>query len=428
MSYVPVKGVRINAFGQEVGAIALDPGTGFYAVEFRKDWLALGINLSPLQLSLKNPGPYLFVNLPRDTFYRLPAFIADMLPDAFGNALVKAELVKRGLTAASITPLDRLAYQATRGMGALEFKPDRGPKTKNATAIDLAELVSAARAVIHEQATTDAQSKTALAHLIQVGTSAGGARAKAVIAWNPKTNEIRSGQLEADPGFEHWLIKFDGTTDDLKLGSSNGYGRIEYAYYLMAVEAGLDMTECRLWEENGRAHFMTRRFDRSANHTKVHRQSLCAIAHLDFRQLNAHSYEQAFDTINRLNLGSAARDMMFRQMSFNVAAANCDDHTKNIAFLMDQQGQWSLSPAYDITHAHNPNGEWTYQHQMSVNGKFKEITAEDLLKVADRFAVARAREAIIQVRTAISNWQLHAAAAGLPQTLADVIAKDFPTL
>ena len=428
MAYVPVKVVRINAFGHEVGALALDPGTGFYAVEFRKDWLSLGMNLSPLQLSLKNPGPYLFVNLSRDTFYGLPAFIADMLPDAFGNALVKAELVKRGLTDASITPLDRLAYQSARGMGALEFKPDRGPKSKIATAIDLAELVTAARAVIHDEAATDPQSKTALAHLIQVGTSAGGARAKAVIAWNPKTNEIRSGQLAADPGFEQWLIKFDGITDDLKLGTSTGYGRIEYAYYLMAVDAGLDMTECRLWEENGRAHFMTRRFDRTVNNTKVHRQSLCAISHLDFRQLNTHSYEQAFDTINRLNLGSPAKHMMFRQMSFNVAAANCDDHTKNISFLMDQHGQWNLSPAYDITHAHNPNGEWTYQHQMSVNGKFKAITAEDLLQVADRFAVPRAREVIAQVREATSRWQSHAASAGLPENLADLIAKDFPTL
>jgi serine/threonine-protein kinase HipA len=407
MAYIPVTGVRISAFGDEVGAIALDPGTGFYAVEFRKQWLSRGINLSPLQLSLNNPGPYIFVNLPKDTFYGLPAFIADMLPDAFGNALVKAELVKRGLTEASITPLDRLAYQSGRGMGALEFKPDRGPKSKIATAINLAELVSAARAAVHDEAKTDRQAKTALTHLIQVGTSAGGARAKALIAWNPNTNEIRSGQLEADPGFEQWLIKFDGITDDLELGTATGYGRIEYAYYLMALDAGLEMTKCRLWEENDRAHFMTRRFDRSANQTKVHRQSL--------------------DAINRLNLGSAARHAMFRQMTFNVAAANCDDHTKNISFLMDQEGQWRLSPAYDITHAHNPKGEWTFQHQMSINGKFKAITTDDLLKVADRFAVPRAREVIAQVREATNKWLFHAASAGVPENLARVIAKDFPT-
>lgn len=428
MAYIPVKAVSIYAFGDEVGAVALDPGTGFYAVEFRKAWLSRGINLSPLQLSLKNPGPYLFVNLPRDTFFGLPAFIADMLPDAFGNALVRAELVKKGLTEAAITPLDRLAYQAARGMGALEFKPDRRSKSEVPTAINLGELVTAARAAINGEAATDAQAKTALAHLIQVGTSAGGARAKALIAWNPETNEIRSGQLEVDPGFEHWLIKFDGLTDDLELGTSTGYGRIEYAYYLMAVEVGLDMSECRIWEENGRAHFMTRRFDRTSGQNKVHRQSLCAISHLDFRALNTHSYEQAFDVINRLGLDLGARQMMFRQMTFNVAAANCDDHTKNIAFLMDEDGKWRLSPPFDITHAHNPNGQWTYQHQMSVNGKFKGITTYDLLQVADRFAVPGAREVIAQVLEATKRWKFHAGSAGVPENLSEVIANDFPTL
>jgi len=274
----------------------------------------------------------------------------------------------------------------------------------------------------------DREAKAALANIIKVGTSAGGARAKAVIAWNPKTDEVRSGQFDAAPGFEHWLLKFDGIGTDRELGTSEGYGRIEYAYHLMARASGIDMSPCRLLEENGRAHFMTKRFDReliAGKTIKNHVQTLCAMNHLDFRQRGTHDYAQLFMTIAKLGLGDDANIQAFRRMAFNAMARNCDDHTKNFAFILKQQAPWSLAPAYDVTHAYNPTGEWTYQHLMSVNQKFKSISREDLLAVADRFGVRKPALALSDVRAAVDNWSGFAQQANLPEPLKDRVAKDL---
>jgi serine/threonine-protein kinase HipA len=251
-----------------------------------------------------------------------------------------------------------------------------------------------------------------------VGTSAGGARAKAVVAWNPQTNEIISGQLDAPPGFEHWLLKFDGMGVDTELGATRDYGRIEYAYHLMAQQAGLNMTQCRLLKENGRAHFMTRRFDREDGLVRHHMQTLCAMSHLDYKKKGVNSYSQLFQTISELGLPYKDTEEAFRRMAFNVLARNCDDHTKNFSFRLRQGHAWELAPAYDVTFAHNPNGEWTHQHLMSVNGKFKDFTAADLLAEASRFGIGTARRVLGEVQGAIKGWWKFAESAGVTTAVA----------
>ena len=424
-----VRVIEVRIWGKRVGAVALDPKLGFYAFAYEPAWRRAAIELAPLTLPIDDRTPtFIFPSLPVPTFHRLPGMLADALPDAFGNALIDAWMAQHGMEKSAVTPLDRLAYMGKRGMGALEFKPERGSHRESAAPLEMKSLVEEARKLIEGDLTHDAHAQAALANIIHVGTSAGGARAKAVIAWNPKTNTIRSGQFDAAKGFEHWLLKFDGIGKDFELGTGADYGRIEYAYYLMARRAGIVMHECRLLEENGRAHFMTRRFDRDVvdGHTiKHHVQTLCAMDHLDFKQRATHAYAQLFIVVSRLNLGDAALEQVFRRMAFNVMARNCDDHTKNFAFLMKQGGNWELAPAYDVTHAYNPKGEWTYQHLMSVNGKFKDIDRADLLKEAERFGVARADDLSREVHAAIESWPEFAKEAGLTDSASARVAGDF---
>jgi serine/threonine-protein kinase HipA len=309
-----------------------------------------------------------------------------------------------------------------RGMGALEFRPQRGPATRTATAFELGDLVSTARQALTGQWISASDTAAALRTIIEVGTSAGGARAKAVVAWNPTTQEMRSGQVDAPEGFEHWLLKFDGMGRDRELGASQDYGRIEFAYHRMARACGITMTDCRLLEENGRAHFMTRRFDREGRNHKHHVQTLCAMAHLDFRRRGTNSYAQLFQCIRQLGLPREDLVEAFRRMVFNVLARNCDDHTKNISFRLRQGEKWRLAPAYDMTFAHNPRGEWTNQHLMSVNGKFKDFTRDDLLAEADRFAIGEARSIIDEVGKATARWREFATEAGVAATEVDRIA------
>ena len=354
--------------------------------------------------------------------------LADALPDDFGNALVNSYMAQQGVASNAITSLDRLAYMGKRSMGALEFKPTRGPKTEKSIAIELGELVSEARRAVQGKISSEKGAKSALRNIIEVGTSAGGARAKAVIAWNPVTQEVRSGQVSAPDGFEHWLLKFDGMGKDRELGSSQVYGRIEYAYYLMASDAGILMSKSRLLEEGGRAHFMTKRFDRDAGNIKHHMQTLCAMNHIDYKLKGANSYEQLFMTNEELGLGHEAQVESFRRMVFNFMARNCDDHSKNFSYLLRAGSSWELAPAYDITFAHNPKGEWTHQHLMSVNGKFDEITKEDLVAVADRFGVGESKQVIAQVRESVKSWPRFAKQAGVPSTESAHIKKQLKSL
>jgi serine/threonine-protein kinase HipA len=429
----PVQVIEVRIWGAKMGAVALDPALGVYAFAYDPKWKQKGVEAAPLTMPLSDSrSVFVFPALPKDTYLGLPAMLADALPDDFGNALIDAWMATQGVDKKSITVLDRLAYMGQRGMGALEFKPARGSHKESATPIAMKELVEEARRLVQGTFAVDHEAKAALANIIKVGTSAGGARAKAVIAWNPKTDEVRSGQFDAAPGFEHWLLKFDGVGKDRELGTGEGYGRIEYAYSQMAKAAGVQMSPCRLLEENGRAHFMTKRFDRhvtpGGETHKHHVQTLCAMNHLDFRQRGTHAYAQLFLTISQLGLGDDAVGEAFRRMAFNVMARNCDDHTKNFSFLLKEGRSWELAPAYDVTHAYNPRGEWTYQHLMSVNGKFQGITRDDLLTDADRFSVRKPREILSEVRAAIENWSAFALEAGIEDTLRDRVARDFHLL
>jgi serine/threonine-protein kinase HipA len=411
--YRPVQAIEVRIWGKTAGAVALAPNLGYYAFEYDSRFVKSGIELAPLAMPLSEARePFVFVDLPELSFKRLPALLADALPDDFGNALIDAWMAGKGIDKARVTSLDRLAYMGKRGMGALEFKPARTPAISSSTAIKLSRLIESARRAVHGEFGSDQLAGAALAQIIQVGTSAGGARAKAAIAWNPATDEIRPGQFDVEPGFEHWLLKFDGMGADLELGGTQDYGRIEYAYYKMAYAAGIDMSPCRLLEENGRAHFMTRRFDRQGNR-KHHLQSLCAMAHLDYKQKASHDYSQFLQTVIRLELDYTALEEGFRRMAFNVMAANCDDHTKNISFMLREGMRWELAPAYDVTYAFNPSGEWTWQHLMAVNGKFTGISQTDLLAVADRFGIGTAPKVIKQVREAVAAWPDFAEQAGV---------------
>ncbi|MEZ5464627.1 MAG: type II toxin-antitoxin system HipA family toxin [Lysobacteraceae bacterium] len=420
----PIDVIEVRIWDRLVGALAFDPQAGAYAFEYAPEWTRGGVELAPLMMPIGARRPrFVFPALDRDAFHGLPGLIADALPDDFGNQLIDAWMAQRGIERSAVSVLDRLAYMGRRGMGALEFRPARGSHIESAAPLQMQQLVEEARRSIHADLTDPDDTQTALANIIRVGTSAGGARAKAVVAWNPDTQELRSGQFDVAPGFEHWLLKFDGVGRDLELGASADYGRIEYAYYRMAIAAGIEMSDSRLFEENGRAHFMTRRFDRNGN-DKLHLQSLCALQHMNYRQRLTHAYESLFLTIHKLGLDSAVMTQAFLRMAFNVVGKNHDDHTKNVAFLLPRNGAWQLAPAYDVTYAYNPNGEWTAKHLMSVNGKFDDIGRADLIAVADRFSIPGARAAIEAINTAIADWSEHADAAGVPVDTRNRLAKD----
>ncbi len=412
---------EVRLWDRTIGAVALDDGREVAAFEYDPAFQRSGIELSPLVMPLRD-RVYEFPALPRQTFHGLPGLLADSLPDRFGNALIDAWLATTGRTPESFGPVERLCYTGTRGMGALEFAPGLGPKSRRATAIDVDTLVQLASDVLTRREDLqghfhDTERAKALQEILRVGTSAGGARAKAVIAWNRATNEVRSGQIAAGDGFDYWLLKFDGVTGnrDKEMEDPKGYGVIEYAYHLMALAAGITMSECRLLEENGRRHFMTLRFDRRAGGEKLHMQSLCAMAHFDFNQAGAYAYEQALLTIRQIGLPMEAVEAQFRRMVFNIVARNQDDHVKNIAFLMNKQGEWSLAPAFDVTYSFNPDGAWTSTHQMTLNGKRDGFTLADFDACAKAALMKRGRasQIIDEVLTAVRRWPEFAATAQL---------------
>lgn len=403
---------EVRLWGRTIGAVSLEDGADVAAFEYTPEFAASDIEVSPLTMPLGN-RIYRFTELSRNTFHGLPGLLADSLPDKFGNALIDAWLATQGRTPASFNVVERLCYTGARGMGALEFSPAAGPTARVAEKIQIDALVELASEVLSHRdtlATSFAKPdrEAALQDILRVGTSAGGARAKAVIAWNPVTHEVRSGQVAAGEGFEYWLLKFDGVAGnkDKELEDPKGYGAIEYAYSLMAKAAGITMSECRLHEENSRHHFMTKRFDRLPGGGKLHAQSLCALAHFDFNVAGAYSYEQALLTMRQLKLTMDEIEELFRRMVFNVVARNQDDHVKNIAFLMNQQGHWSLSPAFDMTYSYNPSGSWTASHQMTINGKRDGFTLADLRDCAKVAMLKRGRATKIyeEVRAAVAQW------------------------
>jgi len=412
----------VSLWGRKIGAVVQGKGDDLAAFEYDSAFVGSGIEVSPLVMPLST-RVHSFPELPRRTFYGLPGLLADSLPDKFGNALIDTWLATQGRSPNSFGAVERLCYVGQRGMGALEFSPAIGPKVRKSKNIEIDKLVQIASEILSQRndlnvSFSDKSKQRALSDILRIGTSAGGARAKAVIAWNPKTNEVRSGQVKAGEGFEYWLLKFDGVkaNRDKELDDPQGYGAIEYACYLMARDCGIEMSECRLFAEGERRHFMTRRFDRTGEGQKVHMQSLGALAHFDFNLAGAYSYEQALMIIRQLGLSMSAIEQQFRRMVFNIVIRNQDDHVKNIAFLMDKTGRWKLSPAFDVTYSFNPVVAWTATHQMTMNGKREGFSMEDFKSCARVALMKRGREKTIiaEVLDVVSDWRRYAKTAGIP--------------
>lgn len=419
----------VRLWSQDVGAVAWDSARGLAAFEYDPAFVRQGRAIAPLTMPLR-AGVQSFPGLNRDTFHGLPGLLADALPDRFGNRIIDAWLARQGRSASSFTPVERLCYLGVRGMGALEFHPAIGPRAAKSIPLELDELTQLVKDIFRHRTewvvNLKGRKADALNTIIRVGTSAGGNRAKAVIAWNPKTHELRSGQADLPTGFEPWILKFDGVADSA-MGDPKGFGRVELAYHKMAMKAGITMMPCALLEEEGRAHFMTKRFDRDAKGAKIHVQSLCAMAHYDFNAAGAYSYEQALSVIQRLHLGYAALGDLYRRMVFNVVARNQDDHTRNIAFLMDHQGLWRLSPAFDVVWAYNSKGAWTNRHQMTINGKRDHFARADLLAVAETFGIKGAADIMDQVTETVAGWRATAKECGVDPALQKSIATTHRT-
>lgn len=421
---------QVNLWGTMVGAVLWDADKNLGIFEFSPDFLKKAWDIAPLTMpleeALSGKTIFSFPSLHKDTYKGLPGLLADSLPDAFGNKLLDAWLAGQGRNPNDFNPVERLGYTGKRGMGALEFEPVTSTFEEKSTQVEVEKLLTLTKETLSGRFSSGAHTKAAkeegLKEIIKAGTSAGGARAKAVIAYNKTTGDMRCGHMDKLDGYDYWIIKFDGVDNKL-LGDPKGYGRIEYAYHQMALECGISMTECKLLEEeeNVRAHFISKRFDRQANE-KIHMQTLCAIAHYNYNDPLSHSYEQAFQVMRLLRLPYADAEQLYTRMVFNVIARNQNDHTKNIAFLMDQHGQWKLSPAYDVTYAYNPLNKWMKAHQMSINGKRDGIERKDLLTVANQMSIRRPKEIIEQTIDTVSNWKKYAKEAGLKKKQIKAIA------
>lgn len=426
-----VKTVKVKMWGSTIGFLH-EQDNGLIGFQYDNNFILSGIEVSPIKMPLSNIT-YSFPSLNEITYKGLPGMLADSLPDKFGNIVINQYLESQGREKDSLTTIEKLCYTGQRGMGALEYEPAQEIVDLNEN-VDLDTLTKLAAEILSEKESFKLKyDDTMIAQLMHCSSSVGGARAKTLIAWNRETNDIRSGQVNAGPGYEYWLLKFDdieNNKDKDKVPDEKEYTKIEYAYYLMAQAAGIEMSECRLHKENGRSHFMTKRFDRKGpKGEKIHMQSLCAMAHMDFNSPRTYSYEDAFGVMKQLKLGSSDFLQMFKRMLFNDYAKNFDDHTKNIAFLMNKKGEWSLSPAYDMTFSYRKSSVWVRGHQMLINGKEDGITKEDFYKVAEKAGIkkASATKCMNQVLSAIGRWSEFAKEAGLSQTNADRIKKHLKT-
>jgi len=410
-----IVGATVFLWGEPVGTVFWNDQINAAEFEYDPKFIKKGFQVAPIKMPLSNEV-YAFPGHLNQSLKGLPGLLADSLPDKFGHALIDAWLRINGRSAGSLNPVEQLCYVGTRGMGALEYRPAINTGSMDSTPLAIDELTKIAASVLDEKNELSVNilnnPTEALLSMIQIGSSAGGNRAKAIIALNPDTGEVRSGQTSVPEGFEHWIIKFDGANKQ-SLGDPVGVGRIEYAYHLMALAAGIKMTPCRLLEENGRAHFITKRFDRLFGNEKLHVQSLCALQHFDHGLLQVYSYEQVFSTIQQLRLGNESSQEMYRRMVFNILARNQDDHTKNTAFMMDKAGEWRLTPAFDMVWQYSPKGQYTSVHQLSANGKRDHFSVTDLEKVADSWGIYKAKEIRHQVAEAVAMWPKLAQKAGV---------------
>jgi serine/threonine-protein kinase HipA len=417
----------VKIWGELVGAVAWNESTGIATFEYDSDFKNLGWDLAPLQMPVNGASKrFSFPALRKksdsslDTFKGLPGLLADVLPDRYGNELINAWLARQGRVPESMNPVEMLCFIGSRGVGALEFEPAITKDQSKSFDVELESLVEAAASLLSKKQafSTQLNSKQdeAIREILKIGTSVGGARPKAVIAYNEVTGEVKSGQTKAPNGFEHWLIKLDGVSD-VQLGATKGYGRVEMAYYQMAIDCGVFMMPSRLLEENGRAHFMTKRFDREGAEEKHHIQTFCAMKHFDFNQVDSFSYEQLFQTMRELKLTYPEAEQMFRRMVFNVVARNCDDHTKNFSFRLKKGGKWELAPAYDLCHAYKPNHKWVSRHALSINGKRENILRSDLLEVGKSIRFKKCNDAIDEICAVVSRWNDYADACQVNREL-----------
>ena len=419
----------IKIWKKKVGAVAYDDSTGECVFEFDQGFVNTEWDIAPIKMPLPKTGNTKF-SFPElrysNTFKGMPGLLADVLPDKYGHALINTWLVKNGKPSNSLNPVEILCFIGKRGMGALEFEPVLPTGTNNATKLIISNLVNIAEDILAERkdfsTALSLDEEKAMMDILKIGTSAGGARAKAIIAYHPLTKEIRSGQTDAPRGFSQWLIKFDGVHDK-QFGEGSGYGRVEMGYHEMAKDAGIEMMECRLLEENGRAHFMTRRFDRPHENEKLHVQTFCAMQHYDFNEVGLYSYEQLFETMRILHLSYPQQEQLYRRMVFNVMARNCDDHTKNFAFIMNKENVWSLSPAYDVCHAYRPGSSWLSQHSLSINGKRQNLSRNDLLELAINMNIKKSKKILDQISEVVTNWTHYADQQKVEPVLREAIKK-----
>ena len=421
----------VKIWGEIAGAVFWDEKRGIASFEYEPKFKKLNWDLAPLKMPVgASQKVFAFPelrkgkNLDFDTFKGLPGLLADVLPDKYGNQLINTWLAQQGRPGDSMNPVEMLCFIGNRGMGALEFEPTSIKENKASFSLEMDSLVNIAQKMLSDKSAFSTNlskdEEKAVMEILQIGTSAGGARPKAVIAYNHKTGEVKSGQRLAPEGFELWLIKLDGVSD-VQLGSSKGYGRVEMAYYNMATACGIQMMPSLLLEENGRAHFMTKRFDREGSLTKHHIQTFCAIKHFDFNLVNSFSYEQLFQTMRELKLNYQDAEQMFRRMVFNVIARNCDDHTKNFSFRLKKEGSWELSPAYDVCHAYQPNHRWVSEHALSINNKRTDITKQDLLDFDSSVKTAKAKSIIQQINSTVAQWKKFADEVKVSPELRDEI-------
>lgn len=412
----------INIWNKRVGAVSWDAERRLANFEFDRSFPANLWDIAPIKMPLEQAGTiFSFPELSgTSTFKGLPGLLADILPDKYGNTLINTWLARNGREPDSMNPVEMLCFVGRRGMGALEFEPVNPQSADTSTRLEIAGLIEIARDILNNRqdfnSGFEGNREKALLDIIKIGTSAGGARAKALIAYNEQTKEVRSGQADAPNGFTQWIIKFDGVHDS-QFGETYGYGRVEMAYYLMARDCGIEMTECRLLEEGERAHFMTRRFDRVPGEGKIHVQSWCAINHVDFQEVGAHSYEGLFQTMRALILPYPQAEQLFRRMVFNVIARNCDDHAKNFSFMMDKQGGWKLAPAFDVCHAFRPGSIWVSRQSLTINGKRENFRTDDLLQVARQMNIKKAAQIISGIRDVVNKWPAYAGQAGVKEEL-----------
>lgn len=417
---------RVNLYGHTVGFLRWDSNREIALFEYSDGFIGKGIDPSPILMPVRQGRVYSFPDLGSETFKRLPGMIADSLPDTYGRALFDRWLALTGRQSSNV--VETLCFLGKRCMGALEFEPAMDIPYGKDMKIELESLVEVASEALAEKeefgANLDTDKKAAIAEIVRLGTSAGGQRAKAIIAYNEKTGEVRSGQVEAPKDFDYYLIKLDGVNAEAGFRETQNFCRLEYSFSKLVKACGIKMSDCSLIEENGRAHFLTKRFDRE-NGEKIHMQTLCGIAHYDYRMLRSYSYEQAFNVMRALRLPYSDAQEMFRRMVFNVILRNQDDHTKNISFLMDKTGRWRLSPAYDMGFAYNPQGGWTAQHQMSINGKFDNIDRKDLLECAKRNNIKEATDIIDNIIEVASQWPEMARKCDVPKSMIDSILPEM---